>query len=96
MGHRAGPTAGPNPAQWKNHLAKLLPPRARMAPVKHHAAMPYGELPDFVAKLSAHEGISALALRFTIFTAARTGEAIGARWSEIDSRRASGPFPVRE
>ena len=75
---------GPNPAQWKNHLAKLLPPRARMAPVKHHAAMPYGELPDFMAKLSGHEGISALALRFTIFTAARTGEAIGARWSEID------------
>lgn len=79
-----GLRAGPNPAMWKNHLSKLLPPRARMATVQHHAALPYVELPAFMAGLRAHIGLSAAALRFTILTAARTGEAINARWSEID------------
>jgi integrase len=75
---------GPNPAVWKNHLSKLLPPRARLAAVRHHPAMPYPELPRFMTELTAHPVVSAMALRFLILTTARTGEAIGATWDEVD------------
>lgn len=73
-----------NPARWRGHLDKLLPARSKIAPVKHYAAMPYADLPAFVAELRRRDGISAPALEFTILTAGRTGETIGARWSEID------------
>ena len=51
----------------------------------HHAAMPYAELPAFMAELRARDSISARALEFTILTAARTGEIIGAAWDELNS-----------
>ena len=75
---------GENPARWRGHLDKLLPARAKVRKVEHHAALPYSELPDFMAALRAQDGIAARALEFAILTAARTGEVIGARWSEID------------
>lgn len=49
----------------------------------HHAAMPWTDVPDFLPKLG--ESTAALALRFLILTAARTGEVIAARWSEGDT-----------
>jgi integrase len=52
--------------------------------VKHHAAMPYADLPSFMTRLRTMEGVSPRALEFTILTVARTGETIGARWSEIN------------
>ena len=55
-----------------------------MAPVNHHDALPYAELPAFMPKLRRQAGIAPQCLEFTILIAARTGEAIGARWSEID------------
>jgi integrase len=75
---------GENPARWRGHLSKLLPARSRVRAVKHHAALPYAELPAFRATLRQQEGIAARALEFLILTAARTGEVIGARWKEID------------
>ena len=75
---------GDNPARWRGHLDKLLPPKSRVAKVKHHAALPYGDLPDFMVALEGQEGVGARALAFTILTAARTGETIGATWDEID------------
>src|SRR4051812_11111755 len=44
--------------------------------------------------LAQEEGVSALALRFAVLTAARTGEAIGARWSEIDMQNAIWTVPA--
>jgi len=76
--------AGENPARWRGHLDKLLPARSKVAKVEHHAALPYAELPSFMADLRAEEGIAARALEFLILTAARTGETIGARWSEVN------------
>jgi len=73
-----------NPARWRGHLDKLLPAHSKLREVEHHAALPYAELPAFLASLRQQEGIAARALEFAILTAARTGEAIGARWSEID------------
>jgi integrase len=74
---------GENPARWKGHLENLLPARTKVRRVMHHAALPYGELGAFMAELRAKPGVPARALEFAILTAARMGEAIGARWGEI-------------
>ena len=79
-----GYRTGENPAAWDGNLVHALPARSTIAKVKHHAALPFAEVPDFLARLAACEGIAARALEFTIFTAARTGEIVGAKWGEID------------
>jgi integrase len=76
--------SGENPARWRGHLDNLLPARSKVAKVEHHSALPWRDIGAFMATLAEEEGVSALALRFAILTAARTGEVIGARWSEID------------
>jgi integrase len=75
---------GDNPARWKGHLEHVLPARTRLAKQKHHAALPYPEIPRFMAALRERDGVGARALEFTILTAARTGEVVGAQWEEID------------
>lgn len=75
---------GENPARWRGHLANVLPHRGRVRKVKHHAALPYDALPAFMRELRSKEGLSSRALEFTILTAARTSEAINAKWNEID------------
>jgi integrase len=74
---------GENPARWRGHLDKLLPARSKIRKVEHHAALPYSQLPDFLVALRGQQGVPARALEFTILTAARTGESIGARWDEV-------------
>ena len=73
-----------NPARWRGHLDQLLPPRSKVRKVKHHTALAYAQVPAFMARLRDEAGMAALALRFAILTAARTGEVIGATWDEID------------
>lgn len=75
---------GENPARWQGHLDHLLPKKSKVARVKHHPAVPYSEIPEFMSELRAREGISARALEFTILTVARTGAVIGAIWDEVD------------
>jgi len=75
---------GPNPAQWKGNLAHIFPARGKVQKVEHHAALPYREIGEFMAKLRQQGGVAARALEFAILTAARTGEVLGARWSEIN------------
>lgn len=72
-----------NPARWKGHLDHLLPKRTQLSR-GHHAAMPYAEVPAFVATLGNAATMQAMALEFAILTAARWSEIRGARWSEID------------
>lgn len=79
-----GYRTGDNPARWSGHLDTLLPARSKVAKVEHHAALPYGEIGSFMKALRGLEGIGAKALEFTILTATRTGEVIGAKWVEID------------
>jgi integrase len=74
---------GDNPAAWKGHLDNLLPPRSKFAKVKHHAALPYDQVFQFIDALRRQDGIAPLAFEFAVLAAARTGEVIGARWSEI-------------
>jgi integrase len=75
---------GENPARWRGHLQYQLPARSKMRRVKHHPALPYAELPGFMAQLREQEGVGARALEFTILTAARTGEIIGAKRNEVN------------
>src|SRR5262245_39747671 len=72
---------GENPARWRGHLDHLLPAKTKVRRVKHHAALPYADMPAFIEQLRAQEGIAARALEFTVLTAARTGETIGAAWT---------------
>lgn len=75
---------GDNPARWRGHLDNLLPARMKVAKVQHHAALPWRQMAGFMVDLGKQEGVAPLALRFAILTAARTGEAVGATWGEID------------
>lgn len=75
---------GDNPARWIGHLDSVLPARGEIQKVEHHPALPYAEIPVFMANLRERNSISARALEFTILTAARTGAVIGATRDEID------------
>ncbi len=76
--------AGENPARWRGHLDQLLPSRSRVKAVEHQPAMPWRAVPAFYRQLARDRDISALALRYVILTALRTGEARFAVVDEID------------
>jgi integrase len=78
-----GQRTGENPARWRGHLDAILPKRAKLTR-GHHKAMPFNEVPAFMAALREREGVAPRALEFAIQTAARSGEVLGARWSEFD------------
>lgn len=75
---------GFNPAIWRGHLDQLLPSPKKIAKVEHFPAIPYADLPKFYQSLKESGSITTKALRFTILTACRTNEAIGATWNELD------------
>lgn len=75
---------GPNPARWRDHLDLLLPAPEKVSPVKHLAAVPLSEARQVWQSISDSGGMGALALQLQILTAGRSGEARGARWSELD------------
>jgi integrase len=78
-----GLRSGENPARWRGHLDQLLPKRQRLTR-GHHAAMSYADVPAFMSDLQGRPATAALALEFTILTAARSGEVLGAGWDEFD------------
>jgi integrase len=84
---------GENPARWRGHIAQILPVRSRLTR-GHHKAMPYEAIPAFVGALHKREAVAALALEFTILTAARTGEVIGGKWDEVDLEKAIWTIPA--
>jgi integrase len=83
---------GENPARWRGHLAQLLPKPATLTR-GHHAAMSYADVPAFMNRLQAREAVAAKTLEFAVLTAARSGEALGARWDELDLDRAIWTIP---
>ncbi len=84
---------GDNPARWRGHLQNLLPPRRKVRKVKHHPALPYEKMGAFMRAVRKQEGTAAVALEFLILTAARTSEALGARWDELDLPKAVWTVP---
>jgi len=83
-----------NPARWKSHLAHLLPKRGKLSR-GHHAAMAWRDVPAFLERLRERETVAARALEFTILTAARTSEVLGACWSEFDLEAKIWTVPAR-
>jgi integrase len=77
---------GENPARWRGHLEELLAARKNVHAVKHHAALPYAELPSFFRALRSQDSVSARALEFTILTAARTNETLKGTMAEVADR----------
>lgn len=84
---------GENPARWRGHIAQILPARSRLTR-GHHKAMPYETVPAFVSALRTRGAMAALALEFCIITAARTGEVLYAKWSEVDFDKAAWTIPA--
>lgn len=84
---------GENPARLKGGLGELLPRADKIKKVEHHAAVPYVQIHAFVQALREMKGTAPLALEFTLLTAARTGEAIAARWEEVDLTTAVWTIP---
>jgi integrase len=76
--------SGDNPARWRGHLQELFPSKGKIQQIKHHPALAFADAPALMVELRAHNSLTALALEFTILTAARSGEVLGAKWSEVD------------
>jgi len=90
-GHRSRDAV--NPATWRGHLALLLPQQSKLAR-GHHAALPWAEAPAFMTELRNRDAGAARCLQFVILTAARSGEALGATWGEIDMDKAIWTIPA--
>jgi integrase len=88
-----GRRQGENPARWRGHLDHLLPRPSKLAR-GHHAAMAYENVPRFVGRLRDRQATAALALEFCILTGARSGEVLGAKWSEIDFEKKLWTVPA--
>lgn len=81
-----GNREGENPTRWRGHLDKLLPKQNRRKKIKHHPALPWQEMPDFMAKLRKQPGVAARMLELLILTCVRTGEVRLARPEEFSER----------
>lgn len=79
-GHRQGD----NPARWKGHLDKILPSPRKVAPPKHHGAVPWRDMPDLWRKLADLGTPGARALQFLVLTAGRRNEIREMVWTEVD------------
>jgi integrase len=75
---------GENPARWRGHLEALLASPNKISKVKHHKAIDWREMSNFMRDLSQIDGVGALALKFLVLTASRTSEVINAQWNEFD------------
>jgi integrase len=86
---------GENPARWRGHLDKILPPPKRIHRVKSFASMPWEDVPVFMKDLrSQADVIPAAAIEFLILTATRKNELVDARWDEIDLSKATWTVPA--
>ncbi len=75
---------GENPARWAGHLAEMLPAKTKVWTPRHHAALPFVEVPALVAGLRQLDGLAARALELAVLTALRANEVLGARWDEVE------------
>jgi len=88
-----GYRTGENPAVWAGHLELSFPNRSKVAPVEHFAALPFRNVPTFMAELRARQGVGPRAMEFLILCASRTYEVIDAKWSEIDFETLNWTIP---
>ena len=77
--------SGMNTATWRGHLETILPKPNKIKNEQHHKALPYSEMPNFIAKLKEMDGVAALALEFLILNANRTSEVLDGMRDELKS-----------
>lgn len=92
----AGYREAENPATWKGGLKAMLPAPSKVARVRHHPALPWQDVPAFLADLRKRQGMAPRALEFAILTAARSGEVRGAVWGDVDLRRRIWTVPAAQ
>jgi integrase len=86
---------GENPAQWKGNLSGILAKPKRVKGEKVHlAALPWEQVPQFIAKLRARDGVAARALEFTILTCSRSNEVRDMKWREVDFEKRVWTIPA--
>jgi len=86
--------SGSNPALWSGYLDTQLPSPKKLTGTKHHSAIPYFEMGDFMVKIRNNNSISAKALQFLILTAVRSGSVRKAEWSEINLSKKMWIIPL--
>ena len=84
---------GENPARWRGHLDHLLPKTSRIKRIEHFAALDWRKAGAFMGELRRRDGRAVRCLEFAILTAARSSEARGAQWCEIDLARKVWTLP---
>ena len=90
-----------NPATWRGHLKEIYPSPSKVKNAKapseerHHPALPYDKISDFMEALSKSSGIGARALEMCILCATRTTETLKAKWDEIDFDEGIWEIPAR-
>ncbi|PXW23429.1 tyrosine-type recombinase/integrase [Paraburkholderia caballeronis] len=89
-----GRRSGENPARWRGHLELILPKRKRARRVRHHPALPYAQIPEFMRQLAQRPAMAARALHTLILTASRTSEVLFARPEEFDLKRRVWTIPA--
>jgi len=90
----SGYRVGENPARWKGHLDNLLATISKASRTKHHPALPWQHMNNFLTHLRARAGLSARAVELAILTACRSGEVRGAKWSEFDLAKKVWTIPA--
>ena len=83
---------GDNPARWKGHLEHVFAAKPECKP---HEALPWQEVPAFLAELANVDQPNARAVEIIILTALRKGEAINGTWNEIDLDRRLWTIPAK-
>jgi len=86
--------SGDNPAAWRGNLDQVLPKPSRVSKITSHSALPCEQMGEFMPRLHAAQGLGARALELVIYTACRSGEVRGARWSEIDLNKGVWQIPA--
>jgi integrase len=86
-----GLRTGENPARWRGHLEHSL---TKITATTNHRALPFAELPAFMATLRSYGNIEARALEFLILTASRTNEVLGGQWREIEQSKRLWTVPA--
>jgi integrase len=79
-----------NPAK-RERVKHLL--GAQTDVVRHHDALPYEQIGDFMTALRRFDGIGALPLELCILTATRTSETLLADWGEVDWTKQTWTIP---
>lgn len=80
----SGYRSGDNPARWEGNLKEVLPTPSKIRRPMHFRALPWHQVPEFMAALRERDGLAARGLEFLILTAARSGEVRHAEWPEFD------------